>query len=218
MIRRAWYSIRWCAGTPPRAVDVLGALATVAILYAAMCVFLAGAPAHGDGASPPQPPSPCGAASGTEAGEGGVTAGPEIAPSPPLPPVARSDTRGRGPGGGAVVGAIPQVGRTTQPTGQIVWAGRAKVTSYGDRWENEVPWDCQGRPLRVGVASTNPEIPLDTILWVQGVPRCLRVRDRGGAVKLRYTSSAENANIDVYTLRPVPTRRGVHYGYVRRPR
>jgi len=137
----------------------------------------------------------------------------------PAPPTATTTAPpfARGYGWQAARAAVPAQGKVTQPTGQIRWAGRAKVTSYGDRWEHEVPWDCEGRPLRVGVCAANPEIALDTILWVQGIPRCVRVRDRGGKVKLGYTSSSENANLDIYTLRPVGTRRGVPWAPVQPP-
>jgi len=216
MIRRWWYGIRWYSGSPPRAVEVLGALATVSILWAATCVFLGASPAHGepimgevDGTDVCRAGCPTydtATARAVIPGRLGVAQQPLSAPERTAMPQASTGAWGCG---------LPW--RTTQPTGQIQWAGRAKVTSYGDRWEHEVPWDCEGRPLRVGVCAANPEIALDTILWVQGIPRCVRVRDRGGKVKLGYTSSSENANLDIYTLRPVGTRRGVPWAPVQPP-
>jgi len=93
--------------------------------------------------------------------------------------------------------------------------GVAKVTSYGDRWEHESPYDCRGRRLQVGVCAANPEIPLDAIIWIDGVG-LRRVADRGGKVKLHYTNNRESANLDVYTLAPVETRRNVQYARVKR--
>ena len=97
----------------------------------------------------------------------------------------------------------------------VTICGVAKVTSYGDRWEHGVPWDCCGRRLHVGVCAANPELPLECIVWINGTGLRI-IRDRGGAVKLRYTNARESANFDVYTLAPVETRRNIEWARVKR--
>ena len=104
--------------------------------------------------------------------------------------------------------------------------GVAKVTAYGNEWE---PWesdrDCEGKLLYVGVCAANPELPLDCIVWISGVGLRI-VRDRGGWVKVggawvrgewkQVTNELETANLDVYTLESVPTRRDVQWARVKR--
>lgn len=93
--------------------------------------------------------------------------------------------------------------------------GLAELTAYGDRWENEVPYDCEGRPLYVGVCAAPRSIPLNSIVWTNATGLMI-VRDRGSAVTLARTGPRENMNLDQYTLTPVRTRRCVSWALVRR--
>lgn len=78
----------------------------------------------------------------------------------------------------------------------------AKVTTYCDRCDNSGQTAAGGKPY-VGICAANPEIPFNTIIWVDGWG-LLKVRDRGGAVKLSYCRNGDGANIDVYAGRRCP--------------
>jgi 3D (Asp-Asp-Asp) domain-containing protein len=76
--------------------------------------------------------------------------------------------------------------------------GRCKQTRYCLRCDPSNESADGTKPLYVGMCAANPEIPMHSVLWVQGYG-LLRVRDRGGAVKLgRYVRRGETANVDVF--------------------
>jgi len=90
----------------------------------------------------------------------------------------------------------------------------AKVTAYGDLWEDEVSVDCRGNPLFVGVcAAPQGQFPYDSALWIQGIG-LVRRRDHGGGVRLSSTNEHETTFLDVYSLTPAETRRNVPWVFV----
>lgn len=87
-----------------------------------------------------------------------------------------------------------------------VTATQARVTNYCDKCDPSGTAAAGGK-LYVGMCAANPELPFGSIVWVQDVG-LLRVRDRGGLVKLWVKTrgggrkwlvrGGETANIDVY--------------------
>jgi len=106
----------------------------------------------------------------------------------------------------------------------ITVQGTAKVTSYSYHWESRRmaggEWTASGSHVHTAGCAANPGIPFGTLIWT---PHGLRyVTDRGGWVKLGYvrgvgyvTSKREVANLDYYTLKPLPTLRNAPYAIVK---
>ncbi len=94
--------------------------------------------------------------------------------------------------------------------------GRAKVTSYGHKWENEDgqnEWTASGSHVHRAGCAANPELPFGAVVWT---PYGLRyVFDRGGWVKLNRTNAREVANLDYYTWSPMPTLRDAPFAVVK---
>lgn len=103
-----------------------------------------------------------------------------------------------------------------------LWRGvhadqRAKVTSYGYKWESRQMAGgirtASGSHVHRDGCAANPGISFGAIVWT---PYGLRyVFDRGGLVKLAYTNSREAANLDYYTWGPLPTIRNAPYALVK---
>lgn len=82
---------------------------------------------------------------------------------------------------------------------------RAKVTTYCPRCSGGTCAD--GSPVRRGICAASPNIPMHSILWVEG-DGILQVCDRGGLVKVgtvtwrgrrvTCTRKGESANLDVW--------------------
>lgn len=88
------------------------------------------------------------------------------------------------------------------------WEGRAKVTTYCPRCSGGRCAD--GSPVRRGICAASPNIPMHSIVELEGIGK-LKVCDRGGLVKVgtvtwrgkrvQCTQKGETANFDRWVPR-----------------
>ena len=106
----------------------------------------------------------------------------------------------------------------------ITVQGVAKTTSYSYHWESRRmaggEWTASGSHVHSAGCAANPGIPFGALIWTSYGLRY--VTDRGDWVKLGYvrgvgrvTNGREIANLDYYTLKPLPTLRNAPYAIVK---